>query len=282
MPMQIRPLSDTFGATVSGLDVRELGEDGFDRLYKAWLDHLVLVIPDQSLTDQELQTFSARFGPLEDLPFGNVPESVKAAHPHRHVLPLSNIIEDGKPLGGLGNDEAAWHSDMTYVPHPPTASILYGVEIPQDGGDTWFANQCAALEVLPDDLKARARAHAIKHDATHTSIGKLRRGYEEVSDVREIPGHVHPVIHRHDETAREALYLGRRDYAYVDGLPLEESEALLDRLWEFAALPEHCLCHTWTPGDLVIWDNRSVLHRRDSFPNDQRRMMRRCQVLAKK
>lgn len=279
--MQFRPLTDTFGAEMPGLDVRALSDDAFNTLYQVWLEHLVLVIPGQSLTDQELQDFSKRFGPLEDLPFGNVPEEVKARHPHRHVLPLSNIIEDGKPLGGLGNGEAAWHSDMTYVPHPPTASILYGVEIPKDGGDTWFANQIAALEALPEDLRAKVQAHAVKHDATHSSIGKLRRGYEEESDVREIPGQVHPLIRQHDETSREALYLGRRDYAYVDGLPVEESEALLDALWDIAALPEHCLRHTWTPGDLVIWDNRSVLHRRDSFPNNQRRMMRRCQVLAR-
>ena len=279
--MEIVPLSENFGAELRGVDVRHLGEGEFEAIYRAWLDHSVLLLRGQELNDTELQTFSAGFGPLEERPFGNISEAEKAKFDTRYVNVISNIIENGKPLGGLGNLDAAWHSDMTYIEAPPTASLLYGVEIPDTGGDTHFACQYAALASLPADLAARAARHAIKHDASHNSAGGLRRGFEEIDDPRDIPGAIHPIVRRHGETGRDCLYLGRRDHAYVDGLTLPDSEALLDEIWSYAALPENCWSHHWRVGDLVIWDNRSTLHRRDGFPSDSRRMMRRCQVKAR-
>lgn len=278
--MEIIPLSEKIGAELRGVDARHLGDGEFDAIYQAWLDHSVLLLRDQDLNDAELQAFSAGFGPLEERPFGNISEAEKQKFATRYIAVISNIVEDGKPLGGLGNLEASWHSDMTYIETPPTASLLYAVEIPEEGGDTHFAGQYAALESLPPNLAARAAQHAIKHDASHNSVGELRRGFDEIGDPREIPGALHPIVRRHDETGRDCLYLGRRDHAYVDGLTLAESEALLDEIWAYAALPENCWRHDWRLGDLVIWDNRSVLHRRAAFPADARRMMRRCQVKA--
>ena len=279
--LDVRPLGDGFVADIVGLDVRTLTEDAFALLYKSWLAYGVLRIRHQDLDETTLQAFSARFGPLEEAPFGRMSEADKAKIKNRYVTQLSNIKVDGKPIGGLGNAEAAWHSDMTYVETPPPASILYAVEVPVSGGDTWFADQCAAYEELPSELRERASTLSIKHDAAHTSIGKLRPGFEPFADPRAAPGAIHPVVRTHEETGRQALYLGRREWAYVPGLSLAESERELDALWEYAALPKNVWCQKWQPGDLVIWDNRRVLHRRDHFDPASRRLMQRCQVLAK-
>jgi len=205
----------------------------------------------------------------------------KAKIKNRYVTQLSNILVNGKPIGGLGNSEASWHSDMTYVEVPPPASVLLGVEIPENGGDTYFASQYAAYEALPPELKERAERLTIKHDAAHTSVGSLRPGFEPFDDPRDAPGAIHPIVQIHEETHRKVLYLGRREWAYIPGLELEESELVLDELWSYAALPANVWRQRWQPGDVIIWDNRSVLHRRDDFPAESRRLMKRCQVLAR-
>ena len=175
----------------------------------------------------------------------------KAKLDNRYVTPISNIVVDGKPIGGLGDAEASWHSDMTYVESPPPASVLLGVEIPPVGGDTFFADQREALATLPDSLRARINDLTIKHDAAHDSVGLLRPGFEAFDDPRDAPGAEHAIILNHDETGDECLYLGRRDWACL--VFTEDSEALLDEL---------ALCHTgarccranWLPGDVIVWD----------------------------
>ena len=279
--MDIQPLTENFVADICGIDVGRISDQDFDQLYDAWLQYGVLRLRDQRIDEDVLQAFAAKFGPLEEAPFGRMSETDKAKIKNRYVTQLSNILVDGKPIGGLGNAEATWHSDMTYVDTPPPASILLGIEIPQSGGDTCFADQCAAYDALPSSLRNRIAHLTIKHNAAHTSIGKLRPGYEAFDDPREAPGAVHPIIKPHDETGQPALYLGRREWAYVPGLTLTDSEALLDELWEYAALPRQVWRQTWQPFDLIIWDNRRVLHRRDDFDPQSRRLMKRCQVLSK-
>ena len=279
--LEVKPVSATFAADIEGVDVRELTDAEFERIYSAWLQFGVLRLRNQPINEDELQAFSARFGPLEEIPYGRMSEADKAKIRNRYVTQLSNILVDGKPIGGLGNAEASWHSDMTYVEVPPPASVLLGVEIPPVGGDTYFADQHAAYEAMPDALKSRVAGLTIKHDAAHTSIGKLRPGFEPFEDPREAPGAVHPIVMTHEETGHKVLYLGRREWAYVPGLPLAESEALLDEIWTYAALPDNVWRQQWQPNDLIIWDNRRVLHRRDDFDAQSRRLMKRCQVLAR-
>jgi taurine dioxygenase len=279
--MYFTPLSRHIGADASDVDLGKISDSDFDQIYAAWLEHIVLRFRGQKLDDTSLQAFSSRFGPLEQAPFGRISEEERKRIRNRYVTSISNIIVDGKPIGGLGNAEAAWHSDMTYVENPPTASLLLSVEIPAIGGDTYFASQYAAYETLPGRLKDRVANLTLKHDATHNSVGELRRGYEEPASPIDSPGAVHPIVKIHPETKRKALYLGRRDWAYIPGLSIADSEALLDELWSFAAKPEFVWRQQWHIGDLVMWDNRAALHRRDDFDPTSRRLMRRCQVLAK-
>ena len=278
--IEVTPFKSGFVADIGNVDVKNISDEEFREIYEAWLKYGVLRLRNQELNEVALQKFSTRFGPLEEIPMGRLPESERAKIKNRYVTQLSNILVDGKPIGGLGNSEASWHSDMTYVDTPPPASILLGVEIPAQGGDTYFANQYAALEALPENLLKRLKDLTIKHDAAHTSIGKLRPGFEHFDDPRDAPGQTHPIILCHPETGRNALYLGRREWAYIPGLRLEESESLLDEVWAFATLPENVWQQQWHPNDLIIWDNRAVLHRRDDFDQSSRRLMKRCQVLS--
>ena len=278
--IDVIPNESGFVADIGNVDVKNIGDEEFRAIYDAWLQYGVLRLRSQELDEVDLQTFSARFGPLEEIPMGRLPESERAKIKNRYVTQLSNILVDGRPIGGLGNSEASWHSDMTYVDTPPPASILLGVEIPAQGGDTYFANQYAALEALPENLLKRLKNLTTKHDAAHTSIGKLRPGFEHFDDPRDAPGETHAIILCHPETGRNALYLGRREWAYIPGLTLEESESLLDEAWAFATLPENVWQQQWHPNDLIIWDNRAVLHRRDDFDQSSRRLMKRCQVLS--
>ena len=277
--MKVTPITANFVADIEDVNLATINDTEFEQLYSAWLEYGVLRIRNQDLDDEQLQTFSKRFGPLEEAPFGRMSEEDKAKIKHRYVTTLSNIIVDGKPIGGLGNSEATWHSDMTYIETPPPASLLLGIEIPEQGGDTHFANQYAALEALPCDLRKRIETLTVKHNAAHTSVGKLRPGFEAFDDPREAPGAIHPMIKTHNESGRPALYLGRREWAYIPSLSVTESEVLLDELWAYVALAENTWTQKWLPLDLIIWDNRCVMHRRDGFDQNSRRYMRRCQVL---
>ncbi len=273
--------SESFGADITGVDLANLTDDTFEAIYRAWLSFGVLRFKGQTLNKDSLQTFSQRFGPLEQIPIGRMSEEQKARLDNLFVTPISNIKVDGKPIGGLGDAEATWHSDMTYVEVPPPASVLLGVEIPQNGGDTFFADQRAALASLPDDLRQRVEGLSIKHNAAHDSVGNLRPGFEAFDDPRDAPGAVHPIIRTHNETGDACLYLGRREWAYIPGLSLEESEALLDELWSYAVPADYVVEQNWTPGDVIIWDNRRCLHKRTSIDPSQRRLLLRCQVLAR-
>jgi len=279
--MKIQSFEGPLGAEITGVDLSSIGEADFARLYRAWLEYGVLRIRGQhALDDAGLERFSARFGPLEEIPV-KLPPEIKAKLPSLYVTAISNIEVNGQPIGGLGNTEAAWHSDMTYVPNPPPASVLLAIEIPESGGDTQFACQCAALEEIPETLRKRIEGKRIKHDASRTSVGEVRPGFEAIEDPSQTPGASHPIVLVHPETDRGALFLGRRDYAYIEGLSLDQSEALLDELWQYAARPENVWTQQWRERDVVIWDNRRVLHRRDEFAADSRRLLKRCQVLAR-
>lgn len=279
--IEIKPICEHFGADMSGVDLANMSDKEFEVIYKAWLDYGVLRFRGQTLDKADLQAFSQRFGPLEQIPIGRLTAEQRAKIDNLYVTKISNIVVDGKPIGGLGSGEAVWHSDMTYLDNPPPASVLLGVLIPPQGGDTFFVDQRAAYERLPDVLKARIDGLTLKHDAAHSSVGELRRGFEPFDDPREAPGAVHPIVREHNETGAKCLYLGRRDWAYIPGLSLEDSEALLDELWSHA-IPEDCIVEqNWTPGDVIIWDNRRCLHRRTDIDPTTQRLLLRCQVLSR-
>ena len=264
------------GAEVCGLDLRAIDDATFDAIHDAWVAHQVLLFRGQSLTDDDLIEFSRRFGGLDLAPIQETGRRFVDGRPELYIV--SNVMVNGEPIGSLGAGEAVWHTDMSYLPEPPKASLLYALEIPPAGGDTSFVNMYTAFETLPGDLKARAMGMKVKHDGTYNSGGYLRQGVVPTDDPRASPGYLHPLVCTHPDSGRRMLYLGRRRNAYIDGLDLAESEALLDAIWEHACQPRFCWTNRWQVGDLVLWDNRCTMHRRDPFDASARRVMHRTQV----
>ena len=275
--IEVVPLAGALGAELRGLDIAA-GVTGpsFEVVDRAWSEHLVLVIRDQCLSDDDLLTFTRLFGELD--PPGPNPYGAPFLEDYPDINVISNIVEDGRAKGGLGSGEAVWHADMTYVDHPPKGAVLYALEIPARGGNTYFANMFAAYDALAEALKARIDGRKAIHDASHNSAGFLRKGYEEVEDVRHTRGAHHPLVRTEPVSGRQCLFLGRRPRSYVLGSSVSESESLLEQLWEHATREQFTVCHEWRTGDVLMWKNLAVLHRRDGFDPDSRRLLHRTQI----
>ena len=266
------PAGGALGADIIGVDLsRPLDDGAFKAVEAAWHRHLVLRFRGQRLDDPGLLAFARRFGALDKAPVHAVND---ADHdPYPEITVMSNIKVDGKPIGNLGHYEAEWHTDMSYNETTPIGSLLYSLEVPPEGGDTGFSNMYRALETLPPDLKRAIVGRSCKHDSSRNSAGELRKGYTDVTDPRDAPGAVHPIIRTHPATRRNAC---------IVGLPLDESEDLLNRLWAHAGKPEFAWYQKWKVGDLIMWDNRCAMHRRDAFDPASRRLMHRTQIKGDK
>lgn len=274
--IEISKFDAALGATVSGIQLGQAQDGDIETIKQALDDNLVLVLHNQTMTDDELVATSAKFGKL-DIPGVNpTGKPFHAEHPEINVI--SNIMVDGQPAGNLGAGEAVWHADMTYKDDPPRAAVLYALEIPPAGGSTYFANMYAAYEALPDSLKKAIDGKTAIHDASHNSAGILRKGYDEITDVRETPGARHTLARTNPINGKRALFLGRRPRSYVPGLTVAESDALLDQLWAHATQEQFVYRHDWKVGDVLMWSNLEVLHRRDPFDASARRRMHRTQI----
>jgi taurine dioxygenase len=275
-PIDVIPTGAALGAELRGVDLRHLDDADFLTLKRAWHQHQVVLVRGQTLSDQDLIAFSRRFGDLDWAPVQETGRRFVEGLPEIYIV--SNVTVNGQPIGSLGAGEAAWHTDMSYLDVPPMASMLYALEVPPSGGNTSFCSMYAVYDALAPGLKRRIADLKIKHDGTFNSGGYLRQGVTATDDPRTSPGAVHPLVCTHPDTGRRMLYLGRRRNAYLVGLALAESEALLDDLWDVVARPEFAWEHVWRVGDLVLWDNRCTMHRRDPFDDATRRIMHRTQI----
>ena len=277
MTLETIPLEAPFGAEMRGLDLRAtIDFNNQDKLRQAWLDHKVLLFRGQVLTYQEQLSLSRIFGEL-DAPVMHLLKYSEGSGQKSIVPPeitiVSNIKEDGQPIGQLGNGEAFWHTDSNFVSEPPSASLLHAIELPPSGGNTSFMDMEIVLDTLPVGLRRVIDGLSSKHDPSLSSTGVRRKDYDEVTDVSKSLGPDHPLVRTHPDTKNKSLYLGRRPNAYIDGLSVDESETLLNRLWAHIAQQTCVYEHIWQVGDLLIWDNRSVMHRRDGFEDQHRRLM---------
>ncbi|MBI4203695.1 MAG: TauD/TfdA family dioxygenase [Betaproteobacteria bacterium] len=277
-------ISDAVGAEVRGVDLREeLDAATIEVIHRAWLDHGVILFRDQHLSAGDLVRFSRCFGELD---LGPTMAWQAADQEFPEIFIISNVMENGHPIGFLGNQEADWHTDMSHTAIPPKASTLYALEVPADGsGHTGFMNMYKVYEVLPSPLRSRLEGLHMKHDPAHTLQGELRDGFtaESFEDLEAAEGPVHPLVRTHPESGRKALYLGReRNGVYraarILGMARAESDRLLDELWCVVRQEQYAWYHTWRVGDYVMWDNRCVMHRRESFSADLRRVMHRTQI----
>lgn len=252
---EIRPLSDLMAAEVIGLDLsRPLGAATRDKVHRAFLDHQILAFRDQHLSKQQQVAFTEQFGVLERHTARN---RGSAEMPLLHVV--SNLDEDGKPIGKVRSDQ--WHTDKSFRPAPSMATILHAVTLPPDGGDTCFANMHAAFEGLPLAEQERLRPLRVVHswELSRENVGRVMSEEEK----RDAPTNVHPLARVHPETGRIALFVGVHA-SHIEGLPLDEGRSLIERLEAHSTQPQFVYRHKWRPGDMLMWDNRCLLHRAEA------------------
>ena len=278
--MRIIPIGEMIAADIQDANLSQpLDDVSIAAITKAWNENLVLRFRNQHLSDADLIRFSSYFGELD--PPGPNPYGVTFLPEFPEINVISNVKDEtGVPIGNLGDGEAVWHADMTYIDNPPEAGILYALEVPVGQGDTYFANMVAAHNDLPSDLRGAIEGKTLIHDAAHNSAGMLRKGYEEITDVKLTPGARHPLAYE-DQHGRVSLFLGRRPHAYILGMEESDSDSLLDALWAHATQPKYSWHNEWQKGDLVMWQNRMVMHRRDAFDPSTRRVMHRTQLKGK-
>ena len=267
----VTPLSPTFGAEIGGLDLSQpLDKDTHAGLLRTWREQLVLVFRGQSLSPENLLDFARSFGRLDLAPPFDQQQSSLPGYPE--IAVVSNVEEKGAPIGGLGAGELAWHSDMTYRADPPVGCVLFAREIPGEGGNTHFLNMAACLEALSPELRAAIAGRRLIHDSRYTSAGTERVDSDSFARVD------HPLVIDEPLSHRRSLLLGRRRQSAVVGLDEADGKALLDRVWQPADANRFALTHSWRPGDVLLWGNIAVMHRRDAFSSQERRVLIRAQI----
>ncbi|MCJ8521147.1 taurine dioxygenase [Pseudorhizobium tarimense] len=262
-------------ADVVGFDFDAYDENDIAQVRKYWLQYGVLRFRHASVTDEQQITFSRHFGDFVIHP----KQLQEGGHPrHKEILVIANTVKDGKPTGAMGNSEATWHTDTWFYEKPPAGAILHAVEVPPSGGDTNFLSTYLAYETLPEELSKAVDGRQIFFQRVYDKTGKLRLGKSEPrsEDFREWEGIVHPLVRTHPETLRKALYLGGTiEGAWIVGMPLDESHDLLEQLWKHTTENSEIFVQKWDKGDIMMWDNRCTMHRRDSFDPSFTRIMHR-------
>lgn len=283
---KVVPLNAALGAEIRGLDLRKIDDASFKRLYEAYLFHVLLVVKNQSLGAADLVALAKRFGtPVSSSNLHQRDLKERTANTLFNLPPeitvVTNLKEDGKPVGILGDGELVWHADFSFTERPTAARMLMAMEVPADekgGSHTTFLNCYAAYDALPEDYKRTLSGKTIKQGNIVDTALKLRPGASLTDDIVSAPGPCHPIISTHPETGCNLLFLGRRHAAYVNGLPFADSEKFLEDLWARGVQQRFCYTHHWQQGDFVVWDNRAVIHRRDAFDPATRRVLYAAQV----
>ena len=269
----VRPLSASIGAEIVGLDLSQPMSDAlFAKVLDTWHQNLVILFRDQQLREDDQVRFGALFGP----PAVSHTKRFTTANPA--VMLISNIRENGQMIGALPDGEMHFHSDQCHQERPAMASMLYALEVPSKGGNTFFANAYKAYETLPESIKTRIEGrkalNAYDYQAAATHRGtRLREG---------IPSCWHPAVRTHPATGKKALYVNRLMTIAIEGMPEEESDRLLGTLFDHQEQPQFVYEHVWRPHDLLLWDNRCALHARTDFSAAERRLLRRLTILGEK
>jgi len=266
-----RPLNEAIGIEFMGVDLRgDISDAQFGAIRDAWRANCVALFRGQTLDEAAQVRVAARFGEL-----GKVLHTHNGRSSLPGVMYISNIRENGELIGALPDGEMFFHSDQCYVENPSVATMLYAMETPSKGGDTLFANMFAAYDALSSEMKARIEGLKALNVYDYENAATVRG-----SQPREgVPSFAHPVVRVHSVIGRKALYINRLMTHSIVGMDTAESEALLGALFAHQEQDRFVYRHVWTPGDLLIWDNRSALHARSDFDASERRLMRRTVIV---
>jgi taurine dioxygenase len=272
--LQFVPMTKHIGCEVKGIDLREpVSPAAASAIYRAWLDHAVLVFRDQDLSQEDMIRITGIFGEFAPLgrPANTLPSGFSKLLPN--IMLISNIRENGETIGALPDGEMMFHHDTIHRPDPHKATLLYSVEIPTYGGDTLFASGTAAYDALDAATKAKLEGKRAVNYYVYNSV--VRNDKKAVNADSQA---VHPAVRTHEETGRKALYINRLMSVKIEDMPDAESEELLNFLYDHSEKPEFVYTHVWRKGDLIVWDNRCSSHARADFPADQRRLLLRTTV----
>jgi taurine dioxygenase len=265
------PTSEAIGLEISGVDLREdLSAETFGAIRQAWHDGGILLFRGQELDEAAQVRFASRFGEL-----GKVLNQHNGRARLPGVMYISNIRENGELIGALPDGEMYFHSDQCYVENPSVGTMLYAMEVPSKGGDTLFANMYAAYDALPAATKTKIEHLQALNVYDYQNAGTVRGSVPKEG----VPSWVHPVVRIHPATGRKALFVNRLMTDHIIGLEAAESDALLNELFDHQEQERFIYRHVWTPGDLILWDNRCTLHARSDFDASERRLMRRTVIL---
>jgi taurine dioxygenase len=277
MAIEIVPLSEGLGAEIRGLDLRAPFDAAtLDAVTAAWHAHIVLLFRDQTLNQDEQLRFAAQFGTVGER--ARPPERrPEGADYNAAVMLISNIRENGQPIGSLPDGEMWFHHDMSYVEAPHQGTMLYAIELPSQGGNTLFANMYMAYDRLDAATKARIKGRKVLQVYDYATTGRVDLG----DGYTQFKHYFQPVAITHPLTGRKALYVDPLITVRIEDMAADESDALLDELFSFTERRELIYEHVWRPGDLMMWDNWCSCHARTDFPHEQRRLLRRCTILGR-
>lgn len=277
MSLAVVPSGQACGATVTGIDLSHpLSDSDISEIRAAWLDHHVLAFPDQRLSDDDLERFTLAFGPFGEDPF------IAPIEGREHIIAVRREADETAPLFAEN-----WHSDWSFQAHPPAGTCLYGITIPPIGGDTLYANQHAALDAMPGDLRGRIDGRIAIHSAKNAyapdgTYGDADHAKGRSMDIRPSADaeatQLHPIIRRHPETGREGLYSCLGYIAGIEGMAQNEALPLLMELYQWQTRDAFVYRHKWQPGMLVMWDNRSLLHRATGGYESHARLLHRTTI----
>lgn len=278
--IQMKPLSPAVGAELRGVDLSQPIDDAtFEMIQNYWHEYGVLCIPGQTLEEVDQVRFAERFGELAMTLVEY--ESGKGRHPA--VMYVTNEKKDGKYVGALPDGEMYFHSDMCYLERPVKATMLYAMHLPSEGGNTLFANMYTAYDALPmETRRSLADLKAVNTYEQGTSDTVTMRTRSEGPTSPSARSHAQPMVCTHPVTGRKALYVNRLMTEYIVGKPRAESNSLLEALFDHQEQARFIYEHRWTRGDLLIWDNRCILHARGDFNANELRKLRRVTVKGEK
>jgi len=269
MSIGVEPLSEALGAAITGVDLgKALSAEDRTAIRQAWLDNVIIVFPGQKIVEDDQERFCRTFGKLE-----LVRSATAVGSDHPSVMMITNVKDTGKPTA-LEDGEMMFHYDQCYYEHPCMGSTLYAMEIPGEGGNTLFSNCTKAYEGLSGAWKKRLKGLKALNYYDYARNPTMRP--DEINP--EVPQWIHPVVRTHAETGRKALFVNRLMSLHLEGLPIDESDEILDFLFNHIEKPEFIYEHVWSVGDLMLWDNRCSVHARTYFSPDERRMMRRVTI----
>jgi taurine dioxygenase len=284
LDIQVVPLSPHCGAEIKGVDLtKPLSKETVEIIQAAWDKHLVLVFRGQTITQDQQLAFASYFGDLgirkkapEALRSRNEGTIQDANKDADKVLLVTNIKENGKPIGAFGEGEFWFHIDSGYTPRPYKYTFLYALELPSTGGNTMFSNMYMAYDAVPEDIKRKLEGKR----ALHIHEYNRARQADSRGDISGIPHHYHPVFATHPNTRRKTLFVDRLMTTALEGFDQNESDAILSQLYDLGERREFIYEHVWKLGDFLMWDNRATIHARTDFPREERRLLRRCTVEA--